>query len=240
MRRSLVFLLCLVCIECKQAANAPRNPAGVPQVRATVVTIRTSIQPDNRTWTHVLVIGRDHARSMDELDRWRFFDTRRRTVTFVDEVAKTTRTATIDSLLRKRRETLAESLPEHYPRAHVRKTGETKVLAGVNAGQVLIEVGGYRRELWLGEPRAIPDGLFAMMQASEELSSPLAPMMRAVDDAFTAARGFPLLDRAEMPYGKTKLVIEHSVVGIVEKNVPAAMLTLPRGYRDLTPVTKAQ
>jgi hypothetical protein len=238
MRRKLLVLLCLICFGCQQAARKPSTPVAGPQIRATVVTIRTTIRPDNKTWTHSLVIARDHARRTDELDQWRLFDTRTRSVTFVDDVAKTIRTEPVDALLKKRRTTLGETLPGHYPRASIRKSGESRTILGLTAEQMLIDVGGYRREVWVAESRAIPDGLFAMIQASDGVSSPLAPMMRAVDDMFTRTQGFPLLDRAEMPYGNSKLVIEHAVVGIAEKNVPEAMLTLPRNYRDVTPVTK--
>ena len=198
-------------------------------MRATVVTIRTTIQPDNKTYTHTLVIGDGRARSTAELDQWRLFDTRKKSITFVDDVAKTTRTVPLDELLKEHRAKLAESLPEHYPRARVTST----------ADGLRIEVGGYRRELKLADQRAIPDDLFAMMQASDSASSPLAPMMRAADDALTRTRAFPMLDRSELPYGNKKLVIDREVVGIAEQNVPQSMLRMPDGYRDLTPKPRA-
>jgi len=194
-------------------------------MRATVVTIRTTIQPDNKTFTHTLVIGDGRARSTAELDQWRLFDTRKKSVTFVDDVARTVRTVSMDALLKEHRAKLAEALPEHYPRARVTSTPDG----------LLIEVGGYRRELKLAEQRAIPSDLFAMMQASDSASSPLAPMMRAADDALTRTRAFPQRDRSELPYGNRKLVIDREVVGIAEQNVPQSMLRVPDGYRDLTP-----
>jgi hypothetical protein len=76
-----------------------------------------------------------------------------------------------------------------------------------------------------------------MMQASDSASSPLAPMMRAADDALTRTRAFPVLDHSELPYGNKKLVIRREVVGIAEQSVPEALLRVPAGYRDLS-VTK--
>lgn len=235
-RRTLVLLLALVCAGCKQ--QAPKQtaaPAAGPQVRATVVTIRTTLEPDKQTHTHTLVIGGGRARSTNEQDRWRLFDTKAKTVTYVDDVAKTIRTESLDALLKKHREALGEPLPPHYPRAYVKRTGEKRPMQGATAEQVLIDVGGYRRELWLAEHPAIPDGLFAMMQASDGASSPLAPMMRAAGDVLTLTRAFPLLDHSEVTVGDKKRVTDRAVIGIAERNVSEAMLSAPRGYRDLTP-----
>jgi hypothetical protein len=223
--RTIIVLL-VICTSCKQPA--PRKsavPAAGPQTRATVVTIRTTIQPDNKTHTHTLVIANNQARSTDELDQWRLYDTRAKTVTFVDDVAKTTRTESFDALLKKHREALAAQLPGHYPRAYVKNDG----------AELHIEVGNYRRRLKLAEQRAIPAELFAMMQASDGQTSPLAPMMRAASDALIRTRAFPMTDHSELPYGNQKLVVDRAVVSIAEQNVPAALLRVPPGYRDLTP-----
>jgi hypothetical protein len=71
------------------------------------------------------------------------------------------------------------------------------------------------------------------MHASEPVTSPLAPMMRAVDDALFDLKEFPLLDHAEMPYGKRKLIIDRAVVGITQREVPEMLVTVPKGYREL-------
>src|SRR5262245_43253690 len=120
-------LLFLACTACKPAQPAVREP----QMRATVVTIRTTIQPDNKTFTHTIVIANDRARSTDELDFWRLFDTKANTVTFVDDATKTVRTETFDLLLKKHRQAIRADLPSHYPRARVTRTDKG----------VLIEVG---------------------------------------------------------------------------------------------------
>ena len=130
---------------------------------------------------------------------------------------------------------MAAALPSHFPRAKLSR-GATKQLVGVNAQQHLIESGAYRRELWLGQHRAIPDELFAMMLASDPPSSPLAPMMRDVDAALLSAKGFPLADRSEVPLGKGRSsVVERTVTGIAARQVPESMLAVPRDYRDVTP-----
>ncbi len=200
-----------------------------------MVTIRTNIEPAKKTHTHTLIVMGDRARSTGELDTWRLFDTKEDTVTFVDDVAKTYRVEKLQDEVKQRRTALAAALPPHYPRLHVRRTGTKKPLQGVNAEQSVIEGKGYRRELWLAEHPSIPRGLFAMMHASERPSSPLAPMMRNVDDALLSARGFPLVDRAEVTYGNQKMVVEQTVLSIEKKPVAENALTVPRDYKDLTP-----
>lgn len=223
-------LLVLVCIACKPATTPTGKPtaAAVPQVRATVVTIRTTTQPAKQTTTHTIVIAGDLARSTDELDTWRLFDVKKETVTYVDDVAKTIRTEPFKASVPQ------SSLPAYLPRATWEPTGEKRAILGVNAEQSLIRAGAYRRELWIAQHRAIPDRLFAMLQLSDPPRHELAPMMHAVQHAIASTRGFPLLDRTELPYGNAKFVVERTVVGIAEKEVPKAMFEVPRRYRDLT------
>ena len=225
------------CKPAQQQPSAKKSAAAGPQVRATVVTIRTTIAPD-KSFNQTLVIAGDRARSTGEHETWRLFDTKADTVTFVDDVEKTFRTEPLASIVKTRGATLAAALPPHYPRAKLARTSERKTFLGANAQQVVIQSGAYRRELWLGEHPQIPRGLFAMMHASDTPSSPLAPMMRAVDEVLVRERGFPLSDRTEVPLGNDKLVVERTVTGIVQKEVPESLLALPRDYKDVTPKPK--
>jgi hypothetical protein len=233
--KRLAFVL-LVFVACKPAP-APSKPAAsaVPQMRATVVAIRTTVMPEKKSYDSAVVISGNLARSTGEQDTWRLFDTKAKTVTFVDDVAKTIRTEPLADLVRKRNEVHASTLPQHFPRATFARTDERRDVQGVSATKVVIASGAYKRELWLGEHAAIPKGLFAMMIASETPSSPLAPMMRDVDLALADERGFPLDDRTTIPVGKGDMVIAHTVTGIAQKDVPQSLLALPRGYQNLTP-----
>jgi hypothetical protein len=196
-----------------------------------VVTIRTTIQPDKRTFDTALVIAGDRVRNTADRDAWRVYDTKARTVTFVDDVEKTVRTEPFAAILQRRKSSLASALPAHFPHARITRGGASKSIQGVNAERALIEAGAYRRELWLGVHRAIPRELFAMMHATEPPSTPLAPMMRDVDAALAAMRGFPLAEHAEVAYGKSKMTIDRTVVSIVQKEVPQSLVTPPSSYR---------
>lgn len=206
----------------------------MPQTRATVVTIHSTVMPQKKTYDHAIVIAGSLARATGEQDAWRLFDLKAKTVTFVDDVAKTIRTEQLADLARRHLDAQADALPPHYPRATYERTEEHRTLQGANATKSVIATGQYSRELWLAEHPAIPKDLFAMMVLTQEPSSPLEPMMLDVDRALQKERGFPLLDRTTIPVGKSDMVIEHTVTGIVQKDVPRSLLALPADYRNLS------
>ena len=235
MRRLGFLLVIAVFFSCKPAPPRPAQPAAAgPQIRATVVTIRTTVQPGKKSYAHALVIAGGRARYTGERDTWRLFDTKANTITFVDDVAKTFHTEPLSSIAERRKAVNADALPPHYPHAKFERTSERRRLHGVNAEKVTIASGAYRRELWLAEHPSIPRGLFAMMHASERQSSPLAPMMRAVDHALASTRGFPLLDRSTVPLDGSELVVERTVLAIVERDVPESLLAIPKEYKDVS------
>jgi len=240
MTRRLALLLAFVCAACKPAPRTSAPPAD-PMVLATVVTIRTSIQtgsgnakPETRTLTHTILIRGDRARSTAEHDTWRLFDTKAKTVTFVDDLDRTLRTETMASIEQRLREATEKELPAHYPAARFIRGDATRTMLGVTARLSVIEAGAYRRELWLARHPSIPEGLFAMMVTAETPSTPLAPMMQTVNEALAKEGGFPLLDHAAVPYGDAKMVIDREVVSIAQRSVPLTSIAIPKGYRDVT------
>ena len=242
MKRHGYLLLVLIasCLSCKRAPQPPARPDAGPQVRATAITIRTTIQPDKRTFDQTILVVGDRARHLGEQDTWRLYDTKARSVTFIDEVAGTLRTEPFTQILQRRRAVTSAALPPHYAPAAVSRTDERRVFHGASARRVLITAGRYQRELWFAEHPRIPRGLFAMISLSETPSSPLAPMMRAVDEAVAAEAGFPMRDRTTMPLREGNVIVERSVVAIGERNVSEALLAPPRSYKDLTPAPKKQ
>lgn len=233
-RKGLIAVAALAALAgCSRPASTSKNAEGGPQIAATAITIRTTTQPSNRTLTHAIVIARDCARSEDELDRWRLFDLRRGTVTFVDSLAKTWRIESLQELAARRREAMRGELPDGIPLAQFSMTGVTRTIAGVETSQCVIRSGGYARELWIGRHPSIPPQLFAVMVASDVPASPLAPMLRSVEAALLGVPGFPFLDRSELPYRDRKLVIERAVVSVARRLVSPTWLEVPPGYREL-------
>ena len=238
----LSFRVCVIApallffIACNQAAShAPRQPTNEPKIRATVVTIQTTIQPANKTYTHTLVIANDRARSGDEVDQWRLFDFGQKRVTFVDDIAKTIRVMSFEDVIASRRAGIARPVPDGLPRAQFAVTGAQKTLQGVATKQSIIRLGAYQRELWIGSHPLIPRGLFAMLQASEPVSSPLAGVTRTADEALMEVQGFPLSDHAELPYENKKVVVDHTVVKIEQRDVPASWLDVSSTYSQMKP-----
>ncbi len=229
----LFFVVPLASCTPERGARSPIRSE--PSVQATVVTIQTTIQPENRTYAHSLVIGTDRARSGDEVDRWRLFDFVNGRVTFVDDVARTYRIESVESLRDTLQQSMSQDLAAGIPRVAVVKTGASRVIQGAEATQVVFRAGSYVRELWIADHPAIPPGLFAMMTASAPPASALAPMMQNADETLLAAVGFPLADHAEITYGDKKLNVDHTVVKIEKRAVPRSWLNVPSSYQDVTP-----
>ena len=237
MRLPRLLLALVFLFACnKPPAQAPAPKKNEPTVRATVVTIQTTIQPANKTYSHEIVIANNRARSTDETDQWRLFDFAQKQVTYVDDIAHTVRVQSFADAIAARRAAVAHPLPDGMPRAQFVVTNAQKTLQGVPTKQSLIRLGAYQRELWIGSHPLIPRGLFAMLQASDPASSPLAGITRAADEALMEVQGFPLTDHAELPYENKKLVVDNMVVKIEQRDVPATMLTVNGKYTEVKPV----
>jgi len=228
-------VLLIALIACKPTPPPPvKKAAAPPQLRATVVTIETTIQPGNKTTSHTLVIANGRARSGDELDSWRLFDVANDRVTFVDDVARTFRTVSRAQLEKDLRAALAGPLPDALPRAQISATKAAKTLQGVAAVQSVVKLGGYTRELWIGKHPLIPPRLYSMMIASEPPSSPFVPVMKSVDEVLMQVDGFPLAEHSELTYGNKKMTVDRQVTSIVLRDVPVGWLNVRGDYRDIT------
>ena len=229
--RTAGVLLALAMLGCRAPAKQAPSAAAAPQVSATVITIQTTVEPEKKTFTHTIAIAGDRARSMGDTDQWRLFDLKANTVTFVDDITKTYRTEALQSLITQRQRVLAQPFLEGTPHATITETHETRAMQGTNATHWTIRVGAYTRDLWIGAPASVPPQLFAMMIASDPPTSKLAPMMKSVDAALLATRGFPLADHSELPYGNKKIVIDAQVVKIETQNVPASTFNVPADFK---------
>jgi hypothetical protein len=228
------FALIPLLLACNKplTSNSVQN-TNEPKLHATVVTIQTTIQPANKTYTHTLFIANDRARSVDEVDEWRLFDFAQKRVTFVDDLAGTYRSEPFEDVVASHRAGVARDVPDGMPRAQFTVTGAQKTLQGVSAKQSIVRLGAYQRELWIASHPLIPEGLFAMLQASEPASSPLAGVMKESDEALLQVQGFPFADHAELPYENQKMVVDNTVIKIEQRDVPASFLNVRAGYREL-------
>lgn len=235
-RRKWLAALIVFLAACNRPSVKPARPAASePKIHAIIVTIQTTMPPSPKPWTHTIVIANDRARSSDEVDEWRLFDFKEKSVTFVDDLSKTYRKLSFADVEATHRASLSQPLPEGMPRAQFVVGDAQKTLQGVVAKQSMIRIGAYQRELWIASHPLIPQGLFAIMQASEPVSSPLAGVMHQADEALIEVKGFPMSDHAELPYEKRKLVVDNIVVKIENSEVAASWLKVDGSYKEVAP-----
>ena len=225
----------LLLVACQQTPVSPVRPAArrVPTVRATVITVQTTLQPANRTTAHTIYIADGKARSTDDAEVWRLYDTRAGTVTFVNDLERTWRTEPMTTLMARRRTALRRPVDRELPRAQFEATGAQRDILGSRATQSLIRLGGYQREIWFAQHPLIPDGLHAMMHVSSEASTRLAAIVSEADEGLMNARGFPFVDRAELPYAKSKMTVDRVVTAIQQKDVSSALFQIPAAYEEI-------
>jgi len=235
-RQRIIVCALAVATSCREVAKVSRAAEAVrePQVRATVVTLQTTIQPLNKTFIHVLAIAGGRARCSQEIDSWRLIDLNRNSVTFVDDITKTYHTESFASLFGTRRAAMLETLPDGTPQAKVGATGAKRMIRGLTASQLTVRLGAYERDLWIANHPALPPQLFTIMTLTEPVTTPLAPAMKALDDALLNLRGFAFEDHAELPYGNTRMIVDTMVVKVEQRDVPQSWLNVGTNYRDVT------
>jgi hypothetical protein len=241
-RWQLVFLCAVLGCARAEAPPAARTPA--PRgatVAATVLTIRESSHPPTRAFLHRVVVAGSKVRLGDEKDQWRLFDLERRTVTWVDDVARTYREVPLDALVRSRERQLREAIPSSGLRAvSVRDTGETRVVAGITARRLTMELGGYRREVWLSTEPLAGKVFLRMLTASEPISEPWAGVIREVQRTLMRSEGFPVIDVSHLTWDGGELLFQRRLVKVEKLQVPLQWVTIPAGYTDANaPATPA-
>lgn len=223
MSRCAAVATLLIAVACnrevREAKKLVRAAVQVPQTQATVVTIRTSTQPGNKTTISTVVIGSDVARDATEVVTWRLFDLQNERVGFVNDAAKTVRWATLQDLEAQH----PAAADDGAPHARLQPTRMQRPLLGVPAALGVVKLGGYERQVWIGSHPLIPAMLFPLMDASDG----------SREHVLTGVRGFPLADHSEVTAGKTKFVVDRQVVSVERKNVPAALLQIPSDYKEI-------
>ncbi|HSN69017.1 MAG TPA: hypothetical protein VLV48_07215 [Thermoanaerobaculia bacterium] len=237
MRRLGGLLMLAAALSCARAETAPAGATPAPRpgqsVPATVLTVRESSHPPTRAFLHKVVVAGSKVRLGDEKDQWRLFDLDQRTVTWVDDVAKTYRTLSFDELLRARDRVLRQTIPApRVGQVAVRDTGEIADIGGIRARRIAMELGGYRRDVWVSETPLVPPRFLQMMIASEPISEPWAGVMRDAQRALMAQNGFPVWDRSRLAWEKGELLFQRKLVKVESKNVPSEWVSIPAGYLD--------
>lgn len=217
---------------CRDSEQKKVSPA-VPLIEADVLTLRSTSSDKQESLLDIMV-ARNKVRFSNELDSWRLIDLEAGTVTFVDAVAETYRTKSLQQLAAEKRRAAQAPLPPFIKPPTFSATGRTETIAGVEASEWVLEMGDYRRELWLSRSPLVHPRFLALSVGSEELGGAYAAAMAPVHTRLMSLEGFPLRERITVPLGKEVLVHERRLERRGKKRVPRALLELPPNYRHLT------
>jgi len=224
---SLALLSCSS--EAPEAPPASRQPA---TTLATVITLRSVTRPDARVRRHDLLIANGRVRSTDEVDRWRLFDVGAKTVTTVDDVARTFETRSLATILDEKTRQI-ETAPRVPAEATVHADEGVETIDGYPSRHVVVEMGPFERDLWITDALPIDPGFFALYSLAEPLDPNGIRSMRSVLDALGKMRGFPAVDRIRLDMGDRTVEIETRVESVGRKAIPIDWLRIPADYRDL-------
>lgn len=220
-------------IGCRERPSAVKKSPEVPLVDATVYTYQVTTDRPGAPRIASLTVAGSKVRVPDELDVWRLIDTEKRTVTTIDAVAKTYHEQPLEELIARRRRESRMPVPPDTPMVRLTRTGERVAVAGISATRWLIEMGEYRRELYISDSPQIHPQLFRLWLGSEALGGALVARMAPVHLQLMNLEGLPLLERITLTAGARKFSLERKLQKVEKKRVPAAMFEIPSDFRNL-------
>jgi hypothetical protein len=229
---AVVLLFAASCRRPPEGAPAAPASRTEPSVEARVFTLRTTITPAREEIVEQIFVVDRRVRAGGAGDEWRLFDLDARTITFVDDVARSYRTRTLDELMSERQRLVLQPIPSHFPRATFAATPNRRRIEGHDARQFVIRMGGYVRELWMSVEPLIDPLFFRMYVVSEPLAEESAGVSRDVQRALVSISGFPLLETSRMKYGEEELEIERILVKVEQQKVPERVFAIPPEYAD--------
>ncbi len=225
-------------IACSRPVSQPSAArSGGPKVKARVLTIRMTTEPEKQDLTYEIMAWNGKVRLGNEKDRWRLIDLQDQSVLFVDDVAQIWWRESLDVLKREKKRQWDRPLPAGIPRARIAATAQKRRIGGVDATQYVIRAGGYVRSLWLSDDPLLGSGFFPLLIASDPVSPSYAGVMRDAGSGLIGLHGFPVLDETELPWKGQVLKIRNELTSVTEKDVPEELFTIPANYREHGTVT---
>lgn len=183
-------------------------------VQTLMLTYETVIMPDNRTVRFQVASDGNLVRLGNETETWRLFDTRNRTITFVDQTAGTATVVSFDDAVAEMNRKLAgvEVPTEGAPTVSVVE-GPGEPQKGHPTHRVFVEFGSFSRELLLSKDLLLPGEFFAMKVATDPHDARYASIMKDILPVLVRQNGTLLSEtnRLDLPDGEpvsatTKLV----------------------------------
>lgn len=174
----LVLLLAPACKKTEEAeTTAP--PEARDSVEALMLTYETTISPDNQSVRFQVASDGTFVRLGNETEKWRLFDTKNRTIVFVDQTAGTATEVSYDDAITERTAMLGEVSPEGAPTATITE-GPGEPDKGQPTHRVDIAVGNFTRQLILSENTLLPGEFFAMKLVTDPVDSRYASILKDV------------------------------------------------------------
>lgn len=220
------------CREEKKPATT-KNAALRDAVDARVFVYAVKTAPNGQPQTSEVVAVDGKVRLTSELDRWRLFDLQQKAVYEVDEIARRFRKRTLTQLIAEKRAQQRQSTPPTIPPLRYEATGRTETIGGVAAREYVMEMGGFRRELWLAENGDASANFWPLYIASEPIGGAYPARLAGVHLALADVQTFPVADRVTLRYGTNgAMTMTRELVRIENRKVPRALVTLPRDFTD--------
>jgi hypothetical protein len=222
-QKSLIFFALVLALALACREQEPPPPPPPPSVAATVLVYETVVGHENRSFRWQVLTDGERVRFGDDADRWRLFDSRAKTITFVDQIRRTTRNVSFDEALAARTKLLAAPLPEGAPRA--------RVIDGRDALRVSVEAGGYRRTMHFSAAPILPASTSTMKWATDPIEAEYAGVIRDLMPAIVSKQGTLLSDRNEITYDGGAMSIETRLVSVTRSRLPKSLFVVPVGFR---------
>lgn len=185
---SMIVLLLAACGGKEKTAEAPQPEMPSDAVQALMLVYETVIGPENRSVRFQVASDGTFVRLGNETENWRLFDTKARTITFVDQTAGTATEVTFDGALAERTALLATAPAEGTPTASIVE-GPGEPERGKATHRIHITVGSFTREILLSKDPLLPGEFFAMKAVTEPLDPRYASIMKDVLPALVRQNG---------------------------------------------------
>jgi len=199
MPATLLLLTGLLLLSCgqKETAEVPARPqTPSDSIQTLMLTYETQLGPETSARFQVASDG-TFVRLGNETEKWRLFDTKKRTITFVDQTAGTATEVTFDAALAELNRKLAEVPAEGTPAASVVE-GPGEPERGHPTHRIRINVGSFSREITLSKDPLLPGEFFAMKVITDPLDPRYAPILKDVVPVLVRQNGTLLSETSHL------------------------------------------
>jgi len=229
--RTLIALCVALALALACREPEPPPPPPPPSVAATVLVYETVVAHENRSFRWQVLTDGERVRFGDDADTWRLLDTKARTIAFVDQSRRATRSLTFETALAARKTLLEAPLPQGAPLARVSEEA-AGVVDGRDALRVSVEAGGYKRTMLFSTAPILPAAASAMKWATDPIDAEYAGVIHDLMPSIVSKQGTLLADRNEITFEGGAMSIDTRLVSVTKSRLPKSLFELPVGFRS--------